>query len=114
MLRKKIKIKSRKYKHYNPQVAITKPGKIHFQSVENLIGFVVETARPGEMVKVQTRGSLISDDPLFYTYIDQIASIFLKNVLVNQVFQFLVVIHENLSADLYLNDLPIKVLMMTK
>ena len=66
------------------------------------------------MVKVQTRGSLISDDPLFYTYIDQIASIFLKNVLVNQVFQFLVVIHENLSADLYLNDLPIKVLMMTK
>jgi hypothetical protein len=95
-------------------VSIAKPGKIHFQSVENLIGFVIETAKRGEMVKVQTRGSLISDDPLFYTYIDQIASIFLKNVLVNQVFQFLVVIHENLSADLYLNDLPIKVLMMTK
>lgn len=111
---KRTKIKSRRHKHYNPPVSIAKPGKIHFQSVENLIGFVIETAKRGEMVKVQTRGSLISDDPLFYTYIDQIASIFLKNVLVNQVFQFLVVIHENLSADLYLNDLPIKVLMMTK
>jgi hypothetical protein len=66
------------------------------------------------MARVQTRGSIVSDNPLFYTYIDQISGIFLKTVLVGHVFQFLVLIHENLSADLYLNDLPVKVLMMTK
>jgi len=88
--------------------------KIHFDNVENFIGFVIETAKEGEMVKVQTRVSLVSDSPLFYTYIDQISGIFLKTVLVGHVFQFLVLIHENLSADLYLNDLPVKVLMMTK
>ncbi len=56
----------------------------------------------------------MSDTPLFYTYIDQISGIFLRSVLVGQVFQFLVLIHENLSADLYLNEFPVKVLMMPK
>ena len=66
------------------------------------------------MVKVQTRGSLISDDALFYIYIDQITRIFLKNEFVDAIHQFLVLIHNDLSADIYLNDIPTKVLMMTK
>lgn len=101
-------------KKQNRQILMHRVNKIHFDNVENFVGFVIETAKEGKMVKVQTCGSLISDDPLFYIYIDQISSIFLKNFLVSQVFQFLVVIHENLSADLYLNDLPVKILMMTK
>lgn len=88
--------------------------KIHFEAVENFAGFAVETAKPGEIVKVQTRGSLISDDALFHKYIDQITGIFLKNEFVNAIHQFLVLIHDNLSADIYLNDIPTKVLMMTK
>ncbi|OGP84532.1 MAG: hypothetical protein A2Z08_00500 [Deltaproteobacteria bacterium RBG_16_54_11] len=88
--------------------------QIHLKAVENFAGFVVETAKPGGIVKVQTRGSLVSDDALFYIYIDQITSIFLKNVFVNTIHQFLVLIHDNLSADIYLNYIPTKVLMMTK
>lgn len=101
-------------KKQNQQIRMQRLNKIHFENVENFAGFVVETAAKGEMVKVQTRGSLISDDPIFYTYIDQITGIFLKNTLVNSVFQFLVLIHADLSADLYLNDLPVKILMMPK
>jgi len=114
MSKKRHKQKSWKKQHSSPQLSLTKLSKLHFPTVENLIGFVVETAQSGEMAKIQTRGSLVSDSPLFYTYIDQISGIFLKTVLVDHVFQFLVLIHENLSADLYLNDLPVKVLMMTK
>jgi hypothetical protein len=101
-------------KHSNPQLPQKKMRMIHFSTVENLVGFALETAQSGEMAKIQTRGSLVSDTPLFYTYIDHISGIFLKNVLVGHVFQFLVLIHENLSADLYINDLPVKILMMTK
>lgn len=75
---------------------------------------MVETAKQGEMVKVQTHGTLISDDPLFYTYIDQISSIFLRNILVNAIYQFLVIIHDNLTADVYYNEIPIKILMLSK
>ena len=39
---------------------------------------------------------------------------FFRNVLVNSVYQFLILIHDNLSADLYLNDFPTKILMMPK
>lgn len=74
----------------------------------------METAQAGGLAKIQTRGSLISDTPLFYTYIDQISGIFLKSVFVGQVFQFLILIHENLSADLYLNDLQVNIFMMAK
>ena len=95
-------------------VSTPKLEKIHFKAVEKFAGFVVETAKKGEMVKVQTRGSLVSDDPIFYTYIDQITGIFLNKVFVNSVHQFLVLIHDDLSADLYLNDIPAKILMMPK
>lgn len=114
MSKKSRKKKPRRKKHYTPQTSLVPLRKLNFPIVENLVGFVVETAQPGEMAKVQTRGSLVSDNPLFYTYIDQISGIFLKTAFVNHIFQFLVLIHENLSADLYLNDLPVKVLMMTK
>jgi hypothetical protein len=112
--RKKIKRLTSKKKSPSPKHIFKITNRIHFKSVENLAGFCVETAKAGEMVKIQARGSLVSDDPLFYIYIDQITSIFLKKVLVNSVYQFLVIIHKDLSADLYFNEVPTKILMMTK
>ncbi len=114
MSKKRRKKKWLEKGHNNPQLSFRKPRKIHYPTVENLIGFALETAQSGEMAKIQTRGSMVSDTTLFYTYIDQISAIFLRNILVGHVFQFLVLIHEDLSADLYLNDLPVKVTMMTK
>jgi len=114
MAKKRHKQKHLKKLHNRRQLSLLKLKKLHLPTVENLIGFAVETAQPGEMAKIQTRGSLVSDNPLFYTYIDQISGIFLKTVLVGGVFQFLVLIHENMSADIYLNDFPVKVLLMAK
>lgn len=91
-----------------------RPNRIHFNSVEDFVGFVVELAETGQMAKVQTHASLISDDPIFYTYIEQITGMFLGQVLVNSVYQFLVLIHKNLTADLYVNDIPVSILMMAK
>lgn len=103
------KIKSTKLK-----VGTSTFQKIHLKSVKDITGFAVESVKPGEMVKVQTRGSLVSDDPVFYTYIDQITNIFLNNVFVNSIHQFLVLLHADLSADAYLNDIPTKIFMMAK
>lgn len=103
-----------KKKNRRVNIAALKPNKIHFDAVENLAGFAAETIEKGETGKILTRGSVVSDDPLFYTYIESITGIFFRNVLVNSVFQFLILIHDDLSADLYLNDLPTKILMMSK
>lgn len=112
-LANKMKRKSRR-RTKNIKIPTRKLTKIHFKAVEKLAGFVVETSKKGEMVKVQARGSLFSDDPIFYTYIDHITGIFLNKVFVNSVHQFLILIHDDLSADLYLNNIPTKVLMMPK
>jgi len=98
----------------NRKIPNLRPKRIQLNSVENLAGFVLETAEPGQLAKILTRASLISDNPMFYTYIDQITGIFLKEVLVNSIFQFLVIIHKDLTADLYLNDFPVNILMMAK
>lgn len=112
--RKKTKRLSSKKKKSKQSIILKRYNKQHFDKVENFAGFAIETAKPGEMVKVQTYGSLISDDPLFYTYIDQITSIFFRNILVNATYQFLVIIHDNLTADVYYNEIPIKILMLSK
>ncbi|MDY6839825.1 MAG: hypothetical protein SWH78_17845 [Thermodesulfobacteriota bacterium] len=97
--RNKIKRLSSKKKKPTKLNVLKRVNRQHFKKVENFAGFALETAKPGEMLKVQTYGTLISDDPLFYTYIDQISSIFLKDILVNSIYQFLVVLHEDLTAD---------------
>ncbi len=103
-----------KKKSRKGNIAASKINKIHFDTVGNLSGFAAETIEKGETGKIITRGSFISDEPLFYTYIESITEFFFKNVLVNSVFQFLILIHDNLSADLYLNNFPTKILMMAK
>jgi hypothetical protein len=103
------KRKFQKQKNVTPQLR-----KIHFSSVANLAGFILEIERKENKVNIQTCGSLVSDDPRFYIYIEEISKIFLQGILVNSVYQFLVIIHEDLSADLYVNDIPVTIMMRTK
>lgn len=112
--RNKKKRTQHKMKSRKVNTAASKANKIHFDAVKNLAGFVAETIEKGGTGKILTRGSLVSDDPLFYTYIESITGIFFQNVLINSVFQFLILIHDNLSADLYLNDFSTKILIMPK
>ena len=88
----------------------------HFNNVQDLAWFAAENAKGGETVKVLTRALLTSDDPEFYQYSEQISNIFLnKNrIQIDGVHQFLVVIHQDLSADLYVNDFGVLVEIKAK
>lgn len=90
--------------------------KFHFDNVQDLAGFVAENAKGGESVKVFTRASLTSDDPEFYQYSASISNIFLnkKRIQIDNVYQFLVIIHHDLSADLYVNDFGVLVEIKAK
>ncbi len=81
----------------------------HIDKVENITGFAVENAGPGGMVNVLGRSALTSDEQEFYTYTEQISNLFLSRVgvFINSVYHFLILIHKDLSADLYINNFPV-------
>ena len=90
--------------------------KFHLDQVDDVAGFVAENAAPGATFPILVRAHLISDDPEFYRYLEQISSLFLNGngILVDAVHQFLVVIHSGLSADVYVNDISVAVEMKAK
>jgi hypothetical protein len=90
--------------------------KFHFDAVQDFTGFAAENTKGGDTVKVLTRALLTSDDPGFYQYSEQISAIFLSRaqILTDAVYRFLVIIHQNLSADLYVNDFPVTVEIKSK
>src|SRR3989338_6993782 len=90
--------------------------KFHFDNVQDLAGFAAENVKGGETVKVLTRASLTSDDPEFYQYSESISNIFLnkKRIQIDNVYQFLVILHQDLSADLYVNDFGVLVEIKAK
>jgi len=90
--------------------------KIHIDKAQDLSGFAAENVKGGEMLKVLTRALLTSDSPEFYQYAEQISNIFLnKNqIQIDGVSQFLVLIHQDLSADLYINDFAVSVEIKAK
>lgn len=76
----------------------------------DIAGFVAKNVKKGEKnVHVIYKGMYISDQPEFYNYIEKLSNIFLPklNVMVNSVCRFLVIIHKDLTADIYVNDFPV-------
>ena len=90
--------------------------KFHFDNVQDLAGFAAENVKGGGTVKVLTRALLTSDDQEFYQYSESISNIFLnkKRIQIDNVYQFLVIIHQDLSADLYVNDFGVLVEIKAK
>ena len=89
---------------------------IRIEQTKPIAGFVVENVRAGEEGKFLYRAHLTSDDSDFYGYVEKFCGMFLAqaNVLINNVHQFLFVIHKDLSADLYINDFPVALEMKSK
>ena len=83
--------------------------KMHFDKVENVLGFLISNTKEGENTDVLTKAIITSDEPQFYPYIYQISAIFLNknDICVDSVYQFLVIIHQDLSADTYVNDFQV-------
>lgn len=81
----------------------------HLKSVQDFIGFSTENAAGGSSVEVLSRARLTSDDPDFYLYSEQISNMFLNSlgIFINSVYRFLVIVHKDLSAEVYVNDFEV-------
>ena len=88
----------------------------HLEKVQDIGGFSTVNAKPGEYVWLLTRASITSDEPNFYKYIEQISTMFFSKcgVLQDAVYQFLILIHRDLSAELYINNFPIEIEVLAK
>ena len=88
---------------------------IHFQKVPLMEGFfVVEDIRPGEFGWKLIRAFVCSDDPTFYRYCDEISKMFLNRYFVDAINHYLILIHSDLSADVYVNEFPIQIRILAK
>ena len=63
-------------------------------------------------VNVLTKAVLISDEPIFYTYIEKISDLFFNRIgiIIDNVHKFLIIIHKDLSVDIYINNFMIVLL----
>lgn len=89
---------------------------LRLAKVEDIAGFTVTNVKQGNYFWALVRGTITSDQPEFHRYIEQLESVLLNKagVLPNSVYQFLAVIHEDLSSDLYINDFKVVIEAMAK
>src|SRR2546427_3465094 len=76
------------------------------------LGFVMNDAKPGEQFRLLTRAAVTSDSQDFYTYIEKIPGIVgALDIFINwdAIFQFLALLHEDGTGELYLNDFPVEI-----
>ncbi|MBA7705270.1 hypothetical protein ES703_114096 [subsurface metagenome] len=88
----------------------------HIDAVQDIGGFSLINVEKGHYFWLLTRTTTTSDDPEFYKYIEQLSNpIFNKvGIFPNAVYQYLLLIHDDLSADLYINDFPVAIKIMVK
>ena len=85
-------------------------------NIPKMLGFVVENAKPNQLVKLLCRAFSTSDDSDFYTYIDGITNSYFIKAELREPFinNFLILHHEDFSVDIYANDLPIAIESLIK
>ena len=85
---------------------------VHIDKVqEPIVGFL-DSFLSDERVNVKVSLGLTSDDPAFYKFIGQISSTYFGSegcsVNVGNIHSFLILVHGDLSADIYINDFPVE------
>ncbi|NQW17051.1 MAG: hypothetical protein HQ478_06140 [Chloroflexi bacterium] len=88
---------------------------VHLEKAPRLNGFAVSNVLPGQYAWVLARASLSSDHPDFYRYTEQFASVFLtkSGIRLDDINQFLVLIHEDESADIYIDEVFVSATIIT-
>ena len=88
----------------------------HLDTVQDIGGFSLTNVEKGNYFWLLTRATTNSDEPEFYKYIEQLSNPLFNKVGVfpDAVHQFLILIHNDLSADLYVNDFLVAVELMIK
>lgn len=89
--------------------------KFHLDEIK-LGGFAAGNARSGEVTDIIIREQLTSDDPEFYEYIERISGVILNKagIPTDETHQFLALIHQDLSADLHVNDFAVSIEIHSK
>lgn len=105
-LQKKMKRKKQRSVGRSKSNKPLPPQKFFLPSVEDIAGFSLENKTGGGLIKVLTRTHIISDHSNFYRYVEEISNSYFSkiNISQNSVYQFVILIHKNLSADIYIND----------
>lgn len=101
---------------WRPRAPLQAPMHFKLSNITNLAGFAAENVKPGVVGPVLARASLTSEDPEFFGYMEQITASFLvpAGVWVDKVHHFLVVMHGDATADLFVDDFPVAVEMKAK
>jgi len=73
---------------------------------QRMSGFSVSNARPGEKVDLLANAFLTSDDNDFHRYMNLIYNYYLSKtgMPARTIHRFVIVLHQDLKADIYLND----------
>ena len=92
--------------------------RFHLEKVSDITGFAVCNVPKDHYGWVLSSSRLTSDDSIFYKYIEEISKTYLYATYhktgVNSICSFLILIHQNLSADIYVNDFPIEIKCRSK
>lgn len=87
---------------------------MHLGKVQSLAGFAMADMPPESYGWLLIRSFVCSDDPSFYLYCDQISKIYLNKCFIDNISKFLILIHSDLSADVYVNDFPFQFKALSK
>ena len=84
---------------------------IHIKKVPGPVdGFLHGSTSDGG-VKVAVSFGVTSDESEFYKYIEEIAKVYFSSaefsINVNEIHGFLILVHSDLSADIYINDFKV-------
>ena len=87
--------------------------RLYVGNVPNIEGFSVCNVPKEHYFWALSSSRLTSDQPMFYKYIEEISKLFLYppeyKINVNSINSFLILIHRDSSADIYLDDFPIEI-----
>jgi len=82
----------------------------HFklENVDEFAGFALEKAEPGQTLKIQQKASTTSEDAEFHVWINNLSNVFFNPLKLNpaSINYFLILIHKDKTADIYINDFP--------
>lgn len=90
-------------------------GHFRLDKVPELSGFSAEDSVSGETATIVTRDVMTSESDNFFSIIEHVFGMFLgKLALPQHVSNFVVVVHADLTAEVYINDFMVAVEMRTK
>ncbi len=92
--------------------------RLYVGNVPNIEGFSVTNVPKNHYYWALSSSRLTSDHPMFEKYMEEISKLYLNqhgnHININSIHSFLIIIHRDLSADIYINNIPIELLCRSK